>query len=261
MSDLSIGTANAAIASRFDYRHISPNGWEARFRIQPHTHSPMLRAGAQLLHRRPVVILGISPGNGYFTRERIEIAVCGMASLLGNVTVVIPDTIAAHTFRALGYDEKQSREKARHNGQNIKNRCEQAIKKARACFPEARIEMPDWETGIAAVQGYSAAYDQIKALYTTNQTFRLEICSQVKEVLASKTDVDALHEDAVQEATEYLLKELAHLVMCRPTFGREVLIAYYRHFSLLDLLWRYGFGPQLAGVGGLIYDIEPVVHG
>ena len=246
----------SAAPPRLTYRHPEPDGQYASFNILPCAHSPMFRAGQELLKDRPAIMLGISPGNGFFTRQHIEIALCAFAHLLHDVTVVIPDVIAVHTFLAMGYTEKQSLEKARHNGRNLRNRCQHAFEKAQASFPDARLQWPDWERDISVLPGYEENYAQLTDLFECNASFRQEILRLGESVLASKSGDRIITEPAAREASQYLLKELAYLMMSRRVFGRDLVIAYHQDFYLLDLLLEYGFTEQLAGVGAIRYTIE-----
>src|SRR5262245_57233868 len=115
------------ITESFVYLHRNADSLEGKLRILPARHNRALRTGLELLRKRPLIILGMSPGNAFFTRKRVEIAVCAMARLFGEVAIVVPDTIAVHTYRALGYDEKQSQAKAKKKGLNIRNHCLHAI--------------------------------------------------------------------------------------------------------------------------------------
>src|SRR5262249_46582201 len=151
------------------------DGLEGRLRILPRRHTRALRTGMDLLGKQPHVVLGMSPGNAFFTRKRIEIAVCGMARLFGEVTVVVPDAIAVHTYRALGYSEQQSRAKAKENGLNIKNRCQRAMERARIESPSTELRILDWECDVKSLPGYWEAYGRVCTLFDTNEHFRKDV--------------------------------------------------------------------------------------
>jgi hypothetical protein len=65
-------------AEPFIYTHYGPEGIEGTFRILPISHTPALKTGLDLMNQRPIALLGISLGNPFFTRKRIEITICAM---------------------------------------------------------------------------------------------------------------------------------------------------------------------------------------
>jgi tRNA-dependent cyclodipeptide synthase len=203
----------------------------------------------------------MSPGNAFFTRKRIEIAVCGMARLFGEVTVVVPDTIAVHTYRALGYDERQSRTKARENGLNIKNRCLRAMERARIESPSTELRILDWERDVTSSPGYGEAYDRVCALFDTNECFRKDVLNKGRSVLSAKLGEEAVTYTAVREGVEYLLKEFAYFSLFRNVFGRDVVVPYHQDFTLGQRFCDGGYHDPLPGVGWLIYEIEVAGEG
>lgn len=240
----------------FVYTHRSSGIPEGQLRIVPANHCRALRAGLELMRKRPLVVLGMSPGNAFFTRKRIEIAVCGMARLFGEVAVIVPDTIAVHTYRALGYDEKQSKAKAREHGVNIKNRCLRAIERARIETPSAKLRMLDWEQDVASLPSYANSYAKVCELFETHEQFRKDVLAKGRSLLASKLSPEAVTDAATRECIEYLLKEFAYFNLLRTAFGREVVVPYHQDFKLGYNFCDGGYQAPLPGVGWLIYDIE-----
>jgi tRNA-dependent cyclodipeptide synthase len=240
----------------FVYEHRGAHGLEGRLRILPRRHTRALRTGLDLLPARPLAVLGFSPGNAFFTRKRVEIAVCAMARLFGEVAVVIPDTIAVHTYRALGYNEKQSYVKARENGLNLKNRCLRAIERVRAESPTADVRILDWDRDVASLPGYSNAYARVSALFDANERFRNDVLDKGYSVLGAKLGRETVTYAAAREGVEYLLKELAYFTLFRSTFGRDVVVPYHQDFRLGQSFCDGGYQDPLPGIGWLIYDID-----
>lgn len=240
----------------FAYEHHGLDGVEGRLRILPRRHSRALQTGLDLMRRQPLIVLGFSPSNAFFTRKRIEIAVCGMARLFGEVNLIVPDTIAAHTYRALGYDERQSQAKAREHGINMKNRCLRAMERAQLEAPAARVRLLDWERDVAALPGYAEAYARVCHLFDTNAAFRADVLEKGYSVLTAKLPAASVTESAVREGIQYLLKEFAYFSLLRTAFGRDVVIPYHQDFTLGYRFCDGGYTAPLPGVGWLIYDIE-----
>ncbi|QHV99437.1 tRNA-dependent cyclodipeptide synthase [Spirosoma endbachense] len=240
----------------FVYTHEGPEGIEGKLRILPVNHSRALRTGLDLLTQRPLALLGISPGNGFFNQKRIEIGICGMAHLFGEVTIVIPDSIATHTFRALGYGEEKVRAKARTEGQKIRNRCLRAVERAQLLNPSARLRILDWESDIASLPGYWNAYAQVCKLFDTNNQFQQDVLDKGFSLLRGKLSADAITPATVRECVEYLLKEFAYFKLCRVACGRDLIMPYHQDAALAHGFCDGRYQEPLPGVGWLIYDIE-----
>lgn len=245
-------------AARLSYRHYGQEGLEGILSIRPAVHTPALRMGQQLLCEQPLVLLGMSPGNAFFTRKRIEIAICGFAQLVGDVTVVVPDSISIHTYRALGYSEQDCVAKARRNGNDIKKRCLKAMEKASSQSPQARLHLLDWDRDIATLKDYEQAYLHVCDLYESNAAFRHEVLEKGRSVLCAKLNPLAVTEPAVQECIEYLLKEFAYLHICRQAHCRDLVMPYHQDFTLAQRFCDGTYGKALPGTGWLIFDISLV---
>jgi tRNA-dependent cyclodipeptide synthase len=240
----------------FDYTHYGPEGIEGRLRILPVSHTRALQTGLDLLNQQPLVLLGISLGNTFFTRKRIEIAVCGMAHLFGQVTIVIPDVVTRHTYNALGYDEHKGRAKARAAGQKIKNRCLRAIERAHMANSSANLRILDWERDIYSLPGYWDAYAHVCRLFDTNGHFRKDVLDKGYSVLAKKLPEESITPAAVRECIEYLLNEFAFLMLCRGASGRDLVIPYHQDSALGQRFCDGEYQEPLPGVGYLIFEIE-----
>ncbi|GAA4463222.1 hypothetical protein GCM10023189_41000 [Nibrella saemangeumensis] len=245
-------------ADYFYYDHYGSEGLEGRFSILPLSHSRALRTGLDLLSQQPLVLFGISPGNAFFTRKRIEIAVCGMAQLFGEVAIVVPGPISAHTYRALGYGEEKVATKVRTEGQNIRNRCLRAMERAQIENPLAKLRILDWERDIESLPGYWDAYADVCRLFNTNEQFQKAVLDKGYSVLSAKLSEDTITPTAVRECVEYLLKEFAYLMLCRAASGKDLVIPYHQDFALGQGFCDGEYQDPLPGIGWLIFKIELV---
>jgi tRNA-dependent cyclodipeptide synthase len=252
---LARGAAVLPVAQNLEYEHWGPNGLEGTLKILPRRDPGALATGLDLLAEHPLILLGFSPGNAYFTRKRIEVAICGMARLFSDVTLVIPDTISAHTYRALGLSEQKSQAKAREHGVNIRNRCLAAMRRVCEETPGANLRLLHWDTDVTALPAFPGAYAEVSRQFAEDATFQADVMEKGAEVLRAKLGV-APTAEAVREGAQYLLKEFAYLRISRPTFGRDLVIPYYQNFTLGHRFCDGGYGEALPGVGWLIYEIE-----
>ncbi|MCU0655008.1 MAG: tRNA-dependent cyclodipeptide synthase [Polyangiaceae bacterium] len=219
-------------------------------------HRPALRAGLDLIEKQPLVLLGFSPGSGYFSRRRVEVAIEAMAALFEEVLVVVPDTIVEHTYRALGYPEAQVVTKARNTSRNLQNRCQRAIELARVRYPGTRLHMLDWATDVEGQPGHDADVEEMRSLFRTHPGFRAAVLDQGRKVLAARRSDRPPTEAEVEEGVQYLLKEFAFVRRARRQLGRDLVIPYYQDFTLAQGLCDGQFLPAEDGVGWLIYEIK-----
>lgn len=259
-TEVALGAPRALAArpspDRLVYDHVDTEGrLEGRLRIAREPDSPALQLGLELLGRPHTVLLGFSPGNGYFTTKRVEIAVCGFAQLCGDVAVVVPDTIAAHTYRARGYTDADARASAKAAGRDVKRRCRRGLARNQAVAPSAHTRVLDWECDVWADPRVTRAHATIERLFEHDASFRAQTLDLVQIVLDSKV-AGEIGADALREGASYVLKELAFISVCREILGTEVLIPYHRRWTLGMSLCEGAFGQAIPGVGWLIYDIE-----
>ncbi len=227
-----------------------------RLDLQAADATPGLHAGLALLPQRPLVLLGFSPGNGYFTRRRVDVAIGAFARAFDEVVVVVPDTIVQHTYRALGVPEAEVIAKARTQANNLKNRCNRAIELARQHHPTARIRLLDWASEVEADPHHAEDVAQIRRLYAEHPGFRAEVRQKGFEVLVSKRSDRPPTEAEVEEGVQYLLKEFAFMRRARAHFGRDLVIPYHQDFRLGQGINDGTYLPAQDGVGWLIYDID-----
>ena len=241
---------------RFVYDHLGPDGrLEGRLRIAREPHSPALQLGLDLLDRPHTILLGFSPGNGYFNTKRVEIAISGFAQLSGDVTIVVPDTIAAHTYRARGYSDADSDASAKTAGGHLKRRCRRGLERSTVASPSARMRVLDWERDVWADPRVTHAHARIERLFETDAAFRQQTLELVHVVLATKVDSE-IGPAALREGANYVLKELAFIAVCRQTLGVDVIIPYHRRWTLGTNFCEGAFGDAVPGVGFMVYDIE-----
>jgi hypothetical protein len=94
------------------YTHTSKEGKKYRLTLNLVGTTPAHLKGWELVKKRDLIMIGISMGNGYFNRSRLEVILTGMANYFSQLVVFIPDIPAIHTYRAIGYDKRVTKEKS-----------------------------------------------------------------------------------------------------------------------------------------------------
>lgn len=250
------GVAARRTVDRHTYNHVSVDGRvEGRLRVLRDVHSPAYQLGLDLLERPHTALLGFSPGNGYFSTKRVEIAISGFAQLSSDVTVVVPDTIAAHTHRACGSSEADTQRRVKEIARHLHRRCRKGVERAGQIAPNARRRILHWERDVWADARIARAHARVDGLFETNADFREETLALVHGVLAAKTS--SLTTEALREGANYVLKELAFMSVCSSILGTDVIIPYYRPWLLGARLCEGVYdGEPTPGVGWLVYEVD-----
>lgn len=181
------------------------------------------------MKKNRIAIIGMSPGNSYFSRETIEWLVAHVQWKFDIVRVMIPDYPAKYTYQALWARNPES--KARLKGNAIRNNVNRIL------WIEENICI-DWKNDINTHPAYKKALKEILNLSKANEEFRNALEQTTKEVLASKTD---LNKEKIRIWIKFLICELAFLISAREILGQEVTYIYHRSWTIFtDLIsWRF----------------------
>ncbi|MCX2969579.1 MULTISPECIES: tRNA-dependent cyclodipeptide synthase [Streptomyces] len=102
-------------------RDIAGTRVPADFAIEPYTDN-CRAVCAQGEH----VLIGVSPGNSYFSEERLAALLRWSTALFRTVDVIVPDVSVMHTYRALGDDSERAWSRARSQTRRISRRVARA---------------------------------------------------------------------------------------------------------------------------------------
>ncbi|GMH43233.1 hypothetical protein BSKO_11155 [Bryopsis sp. KO-2023] len=190
-----------------------------------------------------VVLFGMSPGNGHYTRKNITARLQYLLSTLPDGWTVhpcVPQGPSVWTYLALGYTEIHARRTARKKWRELS-------KYARdAATDNPRYKDYKWDdlTGGSANASYAAAVERMEKAYETNDAFRRDIQTTTLGVLEK---FGKATEECVAVASRYLLEEFAGLTLVREVLGaHEVVLVYHKRFVPLERFLEgapYGLPP------------------
>mgnify|MGYP003453260244 FL=1 len=159
------------------------------------------------------LVVGISPGNGYFKQEVIDKILDYTLSHYENIGIFIPDVPAISTYIALGYPENIARaKKAIPQGNNFKNRVLNSIEKNDIDI--RRVTIFDWQKeGVEDNPAYRVKFDYLKNLYSTNKEFEKDINEATQQVLVNNPfkKKEIVLSDIII-GTHYILSEFAFML-------------------------------------------------
>lgn len=177
--------------------------------------------------RKELLIIGMSPGNSYFSQEVIDRVLPHGLSLYETMAVFIPDVPAISTYVALGYPENIARrKKAIPQGNNFRNKIDRAIDTQRV--DRSRVTVFNWkEEKIEENKDYRECFEGVKDLYQNNEEFRNDINSATKQVLVDNPfkKKEIILSD-IETATHYIISEFAFMVFL-PKYKPEYAMFIY----------------------------------
>jgi tRNA-dependent cyclodipeptide synthase len=199
--------------------------------------TPAHLKGWELVKKRDLMTVGVSPGNGYFNKDRLEVILMGMANYFKKVIIIVPDLPALHTYRALGYDERHAIEKLKKHRHEIE-RCHRRVsEQVLLNFRKQNVEILMWGDGFAQKEYYQQAHGRATSIYGHNPKFREAILRNTERYILARLGDQNVQQlggmkKVVEQAAHYLIEEVAFFEVSHIIFNTEPLISYYRDLEL-----------------------------
>lgn len=190
------------------------------------THNHFYRSGFKYFGERSLLI-GMSPGNGYFTESNMRQIIAGLGRSVPNMYIVIPDQPHVNNFLGMGYPKDEAARKAKKDINQTRNR----LNRATSQLIEERtinFRLLDWATDIAAKQPFQLALKQIISEYNANKAFREAVHRVTYEYLLARAQGRTTLKLNVAQGAVYYLEELALFASQAQLFGEPVSVAYYK---------------------------------
>ncbi|MGW0802454.1 tRNA-dependent cyclodipeptide synthase [Nonomuraea sp. NPDC002799] len=91
------------------------------FAVEPYTDNCR-----DVCERAEHVLVGVSPGNGYFNKERLTALLRWVHAVFARVDVIVPDASLVHTYQAIGHDRDLALKYARQKSSQMCRRIARA---------------------------------------------------------------------------------------------------------------------------------------
>lgn len=189
------------------------------------------------------IVIGMSPGNGYFKQEVIDNLLSFTLDNYKKVDVFIPDIPAISTYIALGYSENLAKnKKAIPQGNNFKNRIKNSIK--RLNLDSDRLKVFDWDKeNIESNIFYKNSFDYIFNLYKSNYDFHNDINKETEKVLqTNKFKKKEIAKEDVEIGAHYILSEFAFIDFLHHAYEIDIInYGYHREWAVWEdfILGKY----------------------
>lgn len=183
--------------------------------------------------RKPLAIIGMSPGNSYFKDYEVRFLLQEAIKRFGKCAVVVADVPAISTYIALGYPPNKARNKAIPKGNNLKNRTRRIAEELG--FTEEQVRIIDWAEEIEQHATYQAHYKKILKTYAEKSDFSKDIRATSKIVIEQTGRVENNLSAAVEQATHYILSEFAFMEFAPNYLGYDrVCYLYHRNWPVYE---------------------------
>jgi len=224
--------------------------------------TPAHLKGWELVQKRELMTVGVSLGNRYFSKDRLEVILLGMASYFEEVLIIVPDLPALHTYRALGYDEYHAMEKVKKHRHEIE-RCHRRVsEQAHFYLGKENISVLMWSDAFAQQEYYyQQAYDRAMEIYRNNFEFKESIMHNTERYILARLEEQNVQQlggirKIVEKAARYLIEEMAFHELFSAILGREPIASYYRDLELITNHINGNYGnPQNKHLGWIVYNI------
>ncbi|WP_042416725.1 tRNA-dependent cyclodipeptide synthase [Streptacidiphilus anmyonensis] len=210
---------------------------ETLFHVRPYTaHCALIQAEGD--H----AVVGVSPGNSYFSQQRLlDLAHWGLAHFR-QVDLVYTDLYVAEMYEALGYGADDARRKAVKNLRGVRAKVRAAVEETDDGQGRIRAHaMSDFQRNGA----YRLLHDELRQRLDSDAEFRAVIDELVGAYLASKVLADGRQATAEQREVclRYICAE-APLFLDSPAIldVPSSLNCYHQLLPLAELLYSRGSG-------------------
>ena len=206
------------------------------FEVQPYTpHCQVIRAEGD--H----AVIGISPGNSYFSAQRIiDLARWGTANFR-EVDLVYTDLHVAEMYGTLGYSPDDARRKAVKNLRGVRAKVTAAVETVGRVHGRLRSHaMSDFQQN----QAYQTIHQHLSTLLDTDPQFRVTCDALVDSFLSSKVlEGRAATEEQREVCLKYICAE-APLFLDSPAILEvpSSLNCYHQLLPMAELLYSRGSG-------------------
>jgi cyclo(L-tyrosyl-L-tyrosyl) synthase len=202
------------------------------FKVEPYTAQCAVIYG-EAAH----AVIGVSPGNSYFTQERLHALASWGLARFHRVDFVYTDLCQAEMYEADGYSPDHARQKAVKNLRAVRGRVERTVEEAGSDRIAAH-PLSSFRSNPA----YALAHADVQQRLYRDPEFRTVCEALVSTFLAARTGKEA-SEQQRQVCMEYVCAEVPLFIDSPGIFGvPSSLNCYHQLLPLAELLYSRGSG-------------------
>ncbi|MGP9018431.1 tRNA-dependent cyclodipeptide synthase [Streptomyces sp. BR1] len=204
------------------------------------TFQPFTRSCRFIWDEGDHVLIGVSPGNSYFSADRIAELVRWASARFDRVDLVYADRHVARMFAAFGYDEEHAERRASKELKAVRRRIVRGVEEA------AR---PDLPVGVHALsefagnQVYDLLHRRVSHFLATDHEFRTGCEEMAAAFLSGKADGTQASPEQLAACLDYIAAELPFFLDTPGILGVPSSVScYHALIPLTELLYAKGGG-------------------
>jgi cyclo(L-tyrosyl-L-tyrosyl) synthase len=150
-------------------------------------------------------LVGVSPGNGYFSEERLRLLLDWMSRAFDRVDAVVPDSSLVHTYQALGTPPEQAWNWAQRDARRMHRRIERAWQDSGMQQSKHRIRKLSEFTEHPS---YQSLIQQVEQEIARDQSVKEVFVGAAHSALTSQLKGSEPSPAQAEEAARYLIAEM-----------------------------------------------------
>jgi cyclo(L-tyrosyl-L-tyrosyl) synthase len=182
------------------------------------------------------VLVGVSPGNSYFSEENLAKILGWAAREFRRVAVIIPDSALVETLLAAGYSPERAARRSRETSARLRNRVLRAWKSTGCDSDRFALYLL---SELASHAKYQALLRSAEEWIATDDKLRACCLRLSHAVLSSYLQGAEPTQEQSAQAVRYLLAEMPLLMDSPSIFGVESSTAvYHQRVDYIDVLYQ-----------------------
>ncbi|MEU9097320.1 tRNA-dependent cyclodipeptide synthase [Streptomyces sp. NPDC048361] len=204
------------------------------------TVQPFTRSCHQIWDEGDHVLIGVSPGNSYFSAGRITDLVRWASARFTRIDIVYADLHVAELFGALGYDPEHAARRALKEVKAVRRRVLRGVEEADAPGTQVGVH------GLSEFAGnpvYELLHRRVRHFLATDPGFRAACERMAAHFLSTKAGDPAASAEQLSACLDYISAELPFFLDTPGILGVPSSVSsYHVPIPLTDLLYAKGGG-------------------
>ncbi|MEV5940736.1 tRNA-dependent cyclodipeptide synthase [Streptomyces sp. NPDC051994] len=204
------------------------------------TVQPFTRSCHHIWDEGDHVLIGVSPGNSYFSAGRITDLVRWASARFTRIDIVYADLHVAELFSALGYDQDHAARRAAKELKAVRRRIVRGVEEAGP---------PGTQVGVHGLSEfarnpvYELLHRRVRHFLATDPVFRAGCERMAGHFLSSKVGEPAASAEQLAACLDYIAAELPFFVDTPGILGVPSSVScYHAPIPLTELLYAKGGG-------------------
>ncbi|MFF4186465.1 tRNA-dependent cyclodipeptide synthase [Streptomyces sp. NPDC001691] len=203
------------------------------------TVQPFTRSCHHIWDEGDHVLIGVSPGNSYFSAGRITELVRWASARFSRIDIVYADLHVAELFSALGYEEDHAARRASKELKAVRRRILRGVEEAGPVVPAGVHGLSEF----AGNPVYALLHRRVRHFLATDPVFRAGCEGMAAHFLSTKVGEPAADARQLAACLDYIAAELPFFLDTPGILGVPSSVsAYHAPIPLTELLYAKGGG-------------------